>query len=616
MSSDRHIHRTGHRYRAAVRLCVPVLCGIVVLAGCASMPDSGEVRRVDASQPADPDSQVRVFPVPPRKGELPDDIVRGFLEATTSDEADFSTARQYLTEEASENWDPFSKTTVLEDGPVPRMEPVPGDVPGKGAVAVLSGRQRASVDQKQAYKPEDSSYQARVHLTKVRGEWRIDGPPDGLVLGQSDFERIYRSVNNYYFAYPGKGGSDTGTGGDVLVADPVYLRKRVDLVTSAVETLLRGPGDWLDPVAATKFPRGTKIVDESLSLDDVGGLRVRLNDRGSRVGPLQCNQMASQLLFTVQDIASAQVKQVELADAEGARLCVVTRADAAAYAPAGLKDQHPEQQYFIDAQGRMASLPPGGEEPVRVEGPFGAGGVPLRSIGVARDERTAAAVSQDARKLYVAPLEEGAELGESLLTSEAPRAEDGLTPPSWDGHGDLWIADRDPERSRLLRLEGGTGEPQEVVVPSLGKGRIKSLRVASDGVRIALVVQRNGHASLELGRIEQKADGTGEPRLSVNDLRSVTPQLEDVESASWAGDSRLVVVGQESGVRQLLYVQTDGSVANTPTLPGANGVTAVAASEDEDKPLLADSDDGIVRLPAGAGWQLVTKQGSAPVYPG
>jgi len=610
VSSDRRTKGRGRLPRAVAL----TLCGAMAAAGCASMPDSGEVRRVDASQRADAESQVRVFGVPPRKGEQPADIVRGFLEATTSDEADFRTARQYLTKRASKEWEPFSKTTVLADGPLPRMESMPGERDADSAVAVLSGQQIAAVDRKQAYKPEDADYETRVHLTKVRGEWRIDGPPDGLVLGQSDFERIYRSVNKYFFALPGSE-EDTGTGGDVLVADPVYLRKRIDLVTSTVKALLKGPSNWLDPVVDTKFPGGTEVVDETLSLDDENGLRVRLNQQGARVGPLQCNQMASQLLFTVQDLASAQVNQVELADAKGAQLCLVNRGQADAYAPAGLKAGS-EQQYFIDDRNRMASLSLGGDNASPVDGPFGDGQVGLRSIAVSRSERQAAGVSQDGRTLYMAPMEPGAELGEPRLVSEAGRAEDGLTPPSWDGRGNLWIADRDPDRPRLLHLARGTGKPQEVVVPSLGDGRIESLRVASDGIRIALVVKREGRTSLELGRVERTGGGPGNPPLSVNDLRSVTPQLERVESASWAGGSRLLVVGRESGVQQLQYVQTDGSAANTPPLPGANGVTAVAASEDESKALLADSEDGIVRLPPGANWQLVTKEGSSPVYPG
>lgn len=84
------------------------------------------------------------------------------------------------------------------------------------------------------------------------------------------------------------------------------------------------------------------------------------------------------------------------------------------------------------------------------------------------------------------------------------------------------------------------------------------------------------------------------------------------------GPSRLVVVGKEAGgVQQVSYIQTDGSTAAAGVLPGLNQVTGIAAADDEQQPLVADSDDaGIVRLPTGANWQTMVKEGSSPVYPG
>ncbi|MEV6319209.1 LpqB family beta-propeller domain-containing protein [Streptomyces sp. NPDC051776] len=612
MGTDRHTQRRRSSLRGVVLLGSAVL----LVAGCASMPDSGEVHRVDASPRADAEGQVRVFGVPPRAGEGPNDIVRGFLEAVTSEEADFKTARLYLTKAASKSWKPFSQTTVLEDGPNPTMDGPIRDPEQKTAVAEVSGHRIATVDRKQAYEPAEGSYRTLVHLTKASGEWRIDIPPTGLVLGKSDFDRLYRSVNKYYFASSDRDDRASGAQRHVLVADPVYLRRRIDPLTSTVKALLEGPTNWLAGVVDSKFPSGTKLVDSSLSLDDSNGLRVRLSGRASHLGGVQCTQMAAQLLYTAQDQASAKISRVVLVGGDGSELCVLSPGEAAVYAPAGLR-KHTERQYFIDGEHRLAGLSEVSDEPSRVEGPFGDGSVELGSVGVDRNERQAAGVSLDGRSLYVAPMSSGAERGDAKLRSRAKSKKDALTAPSWDGAGNLWIADRDPKRPRLLRLAAGTDEAQEVEVPSLDEGRIEGLRVSSDGVRIALLITREGRTSLELGRVERTDARAGEPPLAVNDLLSVTPQLEHVESASWAGTSRLVVVGREpGGVQQLQYVETDGSSPNTPPLPGISGVEAVAASEDESKPLIAHSDDGIVRLPVDANWKLVTEKGTAPVYPG
>ena len=133
---------------------------------------------------------------------------------------------------------------------------------------------------------------------------------------------------------------------------------------------------------------------------------------------------------------------------------------------------------------------------------------------------------------------------------------------------------------------------------------------------IALIVEKGGERSLYIGRIEREADADG-TTISIVELRSATPDLEDVTAMSWAGDSNLVVVGRESGgVQQMRYVQVDGSPVPGPAPAALTGVKEIAASEDEGLPLVAYSEDGIVRLPSGAQWQKVVKDGTAPVYPG
>ena len=251
-----------------------------------------------------------------------------------------------------------------------------------------------------------------------------------------------------------------------------------------------------------------------------------------------------------------------------------------------------------------------------VPGALGEGTKELRSAAVSRDERRAAGVTLDGGSLYVGSLVSGASLGEAVLHSDGKTQNDRLTTPSWDGDGNLWVADRDPDRPRLLFLKDGAGDPVEVSTPGLD-GRIEAVRTAADGVRIALIVDKGGKKSLYIGRVERD-DKTDEGRVSVVELRSVTPQLEEVTAMSWAGDRRLVLVGREQGgVQQMAYVQVDGSTPAGSAPAALTGVKALAASEDEQLPLVAYSEeDGIVRLSAGSKWQQVVKDGTAPVYPG
>ncbi|MFS0697109.1 LpqB family beta-propeller domain-containing protein [Streptomyces nitrosporeus] len=622
MDTDHRQRGPGRRTRVSVLLG----CATVVLAGCGAMPVTGDVKAVEASQAGD--AQVQVYAVPPREGASPVEIVDGFLESMTSDDPDFRTTRTYLTEQAGRSWQPGKGTTVLAKAPN-RTGPSLHDKERRPSETTytLTGDQVATVDAQSSYRPlAPTDYAEILHLVQEKAadgkeEWRIDVVPDGLVLGQSDFKRLYRSVNKYYFA------AGRAEGDPALVADPVYVRNRTDPVTrmdtatQTVRALLAGPTNWLRPVAGSRFPAGTALVKGTTSLtpDDENVLKVPLTGHADKARPGECRMMAAQVLFTLRDLTSARVGQVELQGTDGP-LCSL-RADEAGEFEAGKGSDAPDSQYFVDDKGhvqRILGSTKGLGVPAPVLGPLGEGPVAMSAVGVSRDERQGAALSQNQQNLYVSSLVDGGE--EELVpavTSRAEKAEDRLSAPSWDGNGDLWVADRDPAGPRLLRLAGGEGEPQTVAVPGLGPGRIEALRLSADGVRIALRVSDGGHTTLRIGRIERHGQGAA-ARVSVEDLRTAAPQLTDVTAVSWSGRSRLVVVGkEEGGVQQVRYVQADGSTPSSGVLPGVNQVTAVAAADDEQLPLMADTEsDGIVKLSPGDNWQTVLKEGSSLVYPG
>ncbi|GAB2741366.1 LpqB family beta-propeller domain-containing protein [Streptomyces bullii] len=577
------------------------------------MPDSGDLRGVESTPRQD--TQVRVFAMPPGEDAKPQEIVQGFLEALTSDDPDYRTARQYLTADAAKAWRPEAATTVLMDGPSTEA-----DSPGTREDAdefsfTLTGAKVATVDAQQSYTPATGPYTSNVHLTQDRKtrQWRIDTLPQGVVMGQTDFQRNYMSVNKYYFA------SNTAAGDTfappTAVADPIYVRERVDPMTQIVRSLLNGPTRWLGPVVRSSFPTGTALKkDVTLTPDDRSKLTVPLNDKAAEVGTERCQEMAAQLLFTLRNLTPA-VEEVDLR-AGGAQLCTLAEGQADTVASRG-SVQTPTSVYWIDAKHRLVRSRAGSDtmQADPVPGPLGAGDTALRSVAVSRDEHSAAGVGLDGSRLYVEPLVEGGSVGEPVVTSRGRTEDERLSAPSWDAQGDLWVADRNPRDPRLLLLEQGEEEPLEVLTPGLD-GRVLDVRVAADGVRIALVVEKDGKRSLVVGLIERGKESGGQPVVTVVEPRSATPELEKVTAMSWAGDSRLVVVGREhGGVEQMRYVQVDGSTPDVPAPAALTGVKEVTASGDDRLPLVAYSVDGIVRLPSGTQWQKVA-EGTAPVYPG
>ncbi|MCK8676765.1 LpqB family beta-propeller domain-containing protein [Streptomyces lichenis] len=615
--------RGPRRVRALVLVAVGAL-----LAGCASMPDSGDVSQVKASNAGD--SQVRVYPVPPREEAEPGEIVDGFLEAMTGDDPGFAIARKYLTKRAASGWKPEERTTVLTSAPASGQPERPVDRPtGREEAAAglfyrLSGRQVAAVDSSHAYQPVRAArYTGALHLVQVPGadgrsrEWRIDSLPQGLLLSESDFQRNYRSVNTYYFA---SGQQRT------MVADPVYIRQRQDPVTrmdpvaQTVRALLDGPTSWLAPVVESSFPTGAALREgvTALAPDDQNRLKVPLDGKAADVGPERCRRMAAQLLLTVGSIGATRIEQVELQRPDGRQACVLDESDQDEYRtdPSGGMRANP---YFVDASGRLARLEVGTEDvglPVPVEGPFGNGTVRVGQAAVARDERRAAVISDGGSHLRVASVVSDVELPGVLVDSRGARPEDRLSAPSWDGRDGLWVADRDPADPRLLMVPDDIGRPLEVTTPWLTEGvRVEEVKASADGVRIALLLRKGETTSLYMGRVERHGSGQ-EQTVEVVDLQAVAPRMDSVRSVSWAGPSRLVVLGKPAGgVEQVRYLQTDGATSGA-AVPGLNQVQAIAAADDERAPLVAAADDGIVRLQAGANWQPMVKKGSAPVYPG
>ncbi|MEW2425248.1 LpqB family beta-propeller domain-containing protein [Streptomyces nigra] len=612
MGADR---KRGTRRHGPGRAAAYAACGAVLLAGCASMPDSGDLRGVESTPRQN--AQVRVFAVPPHEDASYSEIVTGFLEALTSDDPDYEIARKYLTPQASEKWHPLRSTTVLADGPGAQPDRVSREERDSLSYT-LTGTRVATVDAEQSYAPADGDYRETMHLVrdKKTRQWRIDVPPRGVVMGRSDFQRNYQSVDRYYFA--------TGTGPGTTphtaaVADPVYVRRNVDPVTEAVRSLLRGPTRWLDPVVRSSFPTGTALPEGPVSLtpDDQNKLTVPLNGKAARVGDDKCQEMAAQLLFTLQNLTPT-MDEVELR-AGGKQLCHLTAEDAEDVAVRG-SAKRADYLYFLDEKHHLVRLAAATDEtvPAPVPGALGED-MQLGSAAVSRDEDMAAGIGLDGKNLYVGALVSDGPLGDPELTSSGPSAGKRLSAPSWDAQGDLWVADRDPGKPRLLLLKKGVDDPVEVKTPPGLEGRIESVRVAADGVRIALVVKSGEKSSLLIGRIERGEDGgTGDgSSVSVHELRSATPELEEVTAMSWAGDSRLVVVGREKdGVQTMRYVQVDGSTPEVPAPASLSGVKEITASEDARLPLVGYSEDGIVRLPAGEQWQKVVTDGTAPVYPG
>ncbi|MER5351515.1 LpqB family beta-propeller domain-containing protein [Kitasatospora sp. NPDC002551] len=581
------MRRTSGRTEPRLAGVVGALLGSLLAGGCAAMPDSGGVTKIELSKSsADKNLQVRVFPVEPAKGSDPQELLAGFLDALTADD-NYGTARKYLTPAAAASWNAETGVKVLGGKPTQPNVSVT-DTETDISIA-LNGQLVAEVDERHSYRivdprPLDLPFSFK---REKGGEWRIDKLPNGLILNEVNFRNSYRQVDRFYYAAPDPSAptAAAATSQDVLIADPIYLRRRIDPLVSAVNALISGPSTWLSPVARSAFPAGSKL--ESVSLDDghTGHVVVSGVDLGSATA---CRRMATQLLYTLADQGTGQVDKLELKGQHGGPSCQASRGDEPATGPGSLAGQMATRQFYQRADNGVLYETRGGDdigEPVH--GPLGRpqqSGRRLGEIAVARDGEHAAAISGDGHQLYTVPfLENLAAMPQPVLTTPnrpGAKAEDGLTSPTWDGRGDLYVVDRDPQGPKVLLVRDK--KVVEVPVVGLGNRSVQGIKVSSDGARVALLLKEGKDSKdqqLWLGLMVH--EGTKDaPTARIVGLQPANPVFQEVVSVSWAEADQLLVLGKEKDkLQQLHYVSTDGSQNPDARLQSGGEMGAVAASE-------------------------------------
>src|SRR5262249_46934989 len=142
-----------------------------------------------------------------------------------------------------------------------------------------------------------------------------------------------------------------------------------------------------------------------------------------------CRLMVSQLVLSVADLTGSTEPSVELADGTGER-CSSGLSGTTQYSAPQVAGGSGMSEYYVDTSGRIVSVR-AKLDAAPVVGPLGDGKVRMRSVGVRLDEKAAAAVSADGRKLYLSRLDHEQPL-QLALTSGATKgtgADSGFAAP-------------------------------------------------------------------------------------------------------------------------------------------------------------------------------------------
>jgi len=532
---------------------------------------------VAASPGADAGTQpVGIAARPPQVGATPTQIVEGFLGAMSSYERGFGLAEQFLTPAARDGWN----RTAIEVYNRTVTEPSPPSI-----VRLLYDR-AAQIDETGRYTrvpdSEPQQYPLRLEQDEA-GEWRIATPPPFLLISSFDLSRTYGPFDTY-FADPD---------GRVLVPDQVWLPTvEPQLALLLTQAVVDGPTGLIGPRGvANPFPADTLVSSAEVSGSVVtvvlSGPTIAETDGDAR------RLMVAQLTATIQ----ASLPGVERVDLTiGGGVVDVPDISGQLDALAGLTTP---PAYLLSDTNAVLADPSATSVFTAVPGPLGRGELGARSLAVSLDRTTAATVDETGTEVWRTPLTDD---GEPVLVYTGQD----VAPPSFDRYGNLWLVDRLGDgRTSEVKLVPPDGPVLPVLAPELDGDRVSDLRIAPDGVRVAVVAEGVG-AVLRLGHVLR-----GEaPEV---DLTVDIPFDGTVSDVAWAGETDLlVVVRPADGIPRPYTVSVDGSGA---TQGSQTGITSVAAYED--RPAFAVTDvRNVLRQASVLRWDQVSTGAEAVTYPG
>ncbi len=215
---------------------------LLALTACVGIPSSGPVSAGLSLSEVTSGSGIAFNPEGPTRGATQQGILKGFIASFTSATGGYAIAKQFLSAGFAPKWDPRQSVQVRTG------TPQIGQV--DSATLSYSFEATAAVDSTGAYTQSNQSFTLPFSFVKESGQWRISAAPNGIVLADQTFQRIFRPYPLYFLAPDNQ----------YLVPDLRWFASGT-AATRIVNALVAGPPDWLKGAAFSRFPDGTKLSD-------------------------------------------------------------------------------------------------------------------------------------------------------------------------------------------------------------------------------------------------------------------------------------------------------------------------------------------------------------------
>ena len=278
--------------RRSALLAAVIASTLLALTACVGIPDSGPVNAGLSLSEDSSGSNIAFNPEGPARGATQQGILKGFVASFTSATGGYAVAKQFLSVSFAAKWDP-RRSVQLRTG-APRISTIDPTTLSYSFDSV------ATVDSTGAYAENSQSFTLPFSFVMESGQWRISAAPDGIVLADPTFERIFRQYPVYFFAPDNR----------YLVPDLRWVASGT-AATRIVSALLVGPPDWLKGAAFSRFPDGTKLSDAGsvVTLAD-GVARVDLSKEALAASARDRQYMYLQLTESLRSVSS--ISQVSL----------------------------------------------------------------------------------------------------------------------------------------------------------------------------------------------------------------------------------------------------------------------------------------------------------------
>lgn len=262
------------------------LLALISLGGCATLPTGLDVQTGPELLVPTGQDFAYYSPAGPSLNASAQEIVSGFLAAGTGPQNDYAVAREFLSEEFAQRWQPDAQTLIRSGAPVFRES-------GQ-TVLLVDVNVGARIDEHGRYEdlsPPDSSA-LRFQMIREAGQWRISAAPNLTVVTLPVFSVVFSALPVYF----------VDSRANFLVPDLRWFPSRTSTPTKLVNALLAGPAPWLAEGVSTAIPAETRLTINAVSIE-LGVARVDFDANALSANNSARRIMLSQLRSTLLQIS-------------------------------------------------------------------------------------------------------------------------------------------------------------------------------------------------------------------------------------------------------------------------------------------------------------------------